>query len=72
MADRDRISPKGLTVILEEPLPNVSCHVRALNTNFDFLELVSERSASGSVEHFYSARIDVLELDSVRRSIGLD
>ena len=47
-------SPADLTRVLDEPIGNVSYHVRML-LDLDCVELVDTRQRRGAVEHFYRA-----------------
>jgi DNA-binding transcriptional ArsR family regulator len=47
-------SPSDLAVKLDEPLGNVSYHVKAL-AKLDAIELVGTKPVRGAVEHFYKA-----------------
>jgi len=46
------LSPKDLSVELQEPLSTVNYHVTEL-ANAGLLELTGERRVRGAVEHFY-------------------
>lgn len=52
MLDVGVISPNQLSQELDEPLGNVSYHVKAL-LDFDCVELVRTEPRRGAVEHFY-------------------
>ena len=53
----DRVtSPSELADELEEPLGNVSYHIRILREN-DAIELVKTAPVRGAIEHFYRAQI---------------
>jgi DNA-binding transcriptional ArsR family regulator len=54
---RDMVSPKGISDKLDEPLSNVSYHVRILK-ECGAIELVDTSPVRGSVEHFYSFTVD--------------
>jgi len=47
-------SPNELSEIIDERLPNVSYHVRALQ-DLDCIELVSTAQRRGAIEHYYRA-----------------
>jgi hypothetical protein len=47
-------SPSELAELIEEPLPNVSYHVRALH-DLECIELVGTAQRRGAVEHYYRA-----------------
>lgn len=49
-------SPNELANKIDEPLTNVSYHVRQL-FELGLLELVDQRPARGALEHFYRARV---------------
>lgn len=49
-------SPNELAKRLQEPLTNVSYHVRQLN-ELGLLELVATEPRRGALEHFYRARV---------------
>lgn len=51
-------SPKEIADELDETLPNVSYHVRALE-DLGLIELVEEEPVRGSVAHFYRAEQDI-------------
>jgi DNA-binding transcriptional ArsR family regulator len=52
--NEDASSPSDLAVKLNEPLGNVSYHVKAL-AKLDAIELVGTKPVRGAVEHFYRA-----------------
>jgi DNA-binding transcriptional ArsR family regulator len=53
----DRVtSPSELADELDEPLGNVSYHIRILREN-DAIELVKTAPVRGAIEHFYRARV---------------
>jgi DNA-binding transcriptional ArsR family regulator len=52
VVDEGVASPRQIADALDEPLGNVSYHVRILREN-DALELVDTRPVRGAVEHFY-------------------
>jgi DNA-binding transcriptional ArsR family regulator len=55
--EKGPLSPKQLSVLLAEPLGNVSYHTKVL-LDCDCIELVSTQPRRGAVEHFYRARPD--------------
>jgi DNA-binding transcriptional ArsR family regulator len=68
MQDGQPISPRELATNLEQPLSNVSYHVRVL-VDCGVLELVRTKQVRGSMKHFYRAK---LETDWARFVLGLD
>jgi DNA-binding transcriptional ArsR family regulator len=54
LVERGPASPKQIACALEEPLGNVSYHVKMLR-EFDCVELVETRQRRGAIEHFYRA-----------------
>jgi DNA-binding transcriptional ArsR family regulator len=58
MDGEEMISPRELADQLEEPLSNISYHVRVLN-EYGAVEQVGEAPARGSLQHFY--RMDIEE-----------
>jgi DNA-binding transcriptional ArsR family regulator len=54
LVERGSASPKQIAGALEEPLGNVSYHVKMLR-EFDCVELVDTRQRRGAIEHFYRA-----------------
>ncbi|HEY2717956.1 MAG TPA: helix-turn-helix domain-containing protein [Solirubrobacterales bacterium] len=57
MDDRDAISPRELSQMLDEPLSNVSYHVRVL-VDCSAVTLVDTQPVRGSMQHFYCSSID--------------
>jgi DNA-binding transcriptional ArsR family regulator len=57
MADGEAISPRHLSDTLQEPLSNVSYHVRVL-AECAVITLVGTKPARGSVQHFYRSAVD--------------
>jgi DNA-binding transcriptional ArsR family regulator len=57
LADREA-SPIELAKEMDDPLPNVSYHVRALH-KLGALALVRQRQVRGAVEHTYSATVRI-------------
>jgi DNA-binding transcriptional ArsR family regulator len=68
LAARETSSPRELAEALEQPLSNVSYHVRVL-ADCAAVTLVKTRPVRGSVQHFYRAAVEapwarqVLELE---------
>jgi DNA-binding transcriptional ArsR family regulator len=54
LVERGPASPKQIADTLQEPLGNVSYHVKMLR-EFDCVELVDTRQRRGAIEHFYRA-----------------
>jgi DNA-binding transcriptional ArsR family regulator len=54
LSNHGTASPADLSRLLEEPIGNVSYHVRML-LDLDCVELVDTRQRRGAVEHFYRA-----------------
>jgi DNA-binding transcriptional ArsR family regulator len=57
MAAHDPISPREIADELRQPLSNVSYHVRVL-AGCGAVALVDTAPVRGSMQHFYSSRID--------------
>jgi DNA-binding transcriptional ArsR family regulator len=57
MADGEAISPRQLSDRLQQPLSNVSYHVRVLAERA-VINLVRTTPARGSVQHFYRSAVD--------------
>jgi DNA-binding transcriptional ArsR family regulator len=57
MASEEAISPRELSVLLEQPLSNVSYHVRVL-ADCDAVCLVRTIPVRGSMQHFYRTAVD--------------
>jgi DNA-binding transcriptional ArsR family regulator len=68
MADEKAISPRELASALQQPLSNVSYHVRVLAECAAVL-LVSTKPVRGSMQHFYRTAI---EAPWARQVLGLD
>lgn len=68
MQDGQPISPRELATNLEQPLSNISYHVRVL-VDCGVLKLVRTKQVRGSMQHFYQA---TLETDWARFALGLD
>jgi DNA-binding transcriptional ArsR family regulator len=65
------MSPRGVSVVLRQPLSNVSYHVRVL-AECEAITLVSTRPARGSMQHFYRPSPKFLGLPWVAGVLGLD
>jgi DNA-binding transcriptional ArsR family regulator len=57
MAAGEAVSPRELSDRLQEPLSNVSYHVRVLAEGA-VINLVRTKPARGSVQHFYRSAVD--------------
>ncbi|HEX6601302.1 MAG TPA: helix-turn-helix domain-containing protein [Solirubrobacterales bacterium] len=57
LADGEATSPRELSDTLQEPLSNVSYHVRVLAERA-VITLVGTRPTRGSVQHFYRSAVD--------------
>lgn len=57
IVEQDRLSPRQISDELREPLSNVSYHVRVL-ADCGTVALVGTTPVRGSMQHFYSPRID--------------
>src|ERR1700761_1295723 len=57
MAAHDPVSPRQISDELHQPLSNVSYHVRVL-ADCGAVSLVDTAPVRGSMQHFYSSRID--------------
>jgi DNA-binding transcriptional ArsR family regulator len=68
MADKEAISPREVATILDQPLSNVSYHVRVL-AECAAIALVRTKAVRGSMQHFYSME---LEAPWARQVLGLD
>jgi DNA-binding transcriptional ArsR family regulator len=68
MADEKTISPRALATALEEPLSNVSYHVRVL-AECAAVSLVDTKPVRGSMQHFYCSTV---EAPWARQVLGLD
>jgi DNA-binding transcriptional ArsR family regulator len=68
MAARDAVSPRELALILDQPLSNVSYHVRVL-ADCAAVTLVTTKPARGSLQHFYRV---ALEAPWARQVLGLE
>jgi DNA-binding transcriptional ArsR family regulator len=57
MASEETISPRQLAILLDQPLSNVSYHVRVL-ADCDAVALVRTVPVRGSMQHFYRTAIE--------------
>lgn len=57
MADGRTTSPRELSVVLRQPLSNVSYHVRVL-VACAAVTLIETKPARGSIQHFYRSAVD--------------
>lgn len=68
MAAEEAISPRQLSQLLEQPLSNVSYHVRVL-ADCNAVILVHTIPVRGSMQHFYRTAVDA---PWAREILGLD
>lgn len=68
MAGEEAISPREIATALQQPLSNVSYHVRVL-ADCAAVTLVSTKPVRGSMQHFYRATV---EAPWARQVLGLD
>jgi DNA-binding transcriptional ArsR family regulator len=68
MAGEEAISPREIANALEQPLSNVSYHVRVL-ADCAAVSLVGTKPVRGSMQHFYRTAI---EAPWARQVLGLD
>jgi DNA-binding transcriptional ArsR family regulator len=68
MATEDAISPREIASALDQPLSNVSYHVRVL-ADCSAIALVDTKPVRGSMQHFYRTAI---EAPWARQVLGLD
>jgi DNA-binding transcriptional ArsR family regulator len=68
MASEKAISPREIATALNQPLSNVSYHVRVL-ADCAAVSLVKTKPVRGSMQHFYCAAI---EAPWARQVLGLD
>ena len=68
MAAEEAISPRQLSQLLEQPLSNVSYHVRVL-ADCNAVTLVHTIPVRGSMQHFYRSAVDA---PWAREILGLD
>lgn len=57
MADGRTTSPRELSVVLRQPLSNVSYHVRVMAA-CAAVTLIETKPARGSIQHFYRSAVD--------------
>ena len=57
MADEEAISPREIAAALDQPLSNVSYHVRVL-AECTAITLVKTKPVRGSMQHFYCTAIE--------------
>jgi DNA-binding transcriptional ArsR family regulator len=57
LANEKELSPSQLSDLLDEPLSNVSYHVRILAKS-GAVKLVDTQPVRGSIQHFYAMTID--------------
>jgi DNA-binding transcriptional ArsR family regulator len=57
MVDEEAISPREIATLLDQPLSNVSYHVRVL-ADCAAISLVNTKPVRGSMQHFYRAKIE--------------
>jgi DNA-binding transcriptional ArsR family regulator len=67
MAGEEAISPREIASALDQPLSNVSYHVRVL-ADCNAIALVDTKPVRGSMQHFYRAAI---EAPWARQVLGL-
>jgi DNA-binding transcriptional ArsR family regulator len=68
MVDEEAISPREVAATLNQPLSNVSYHVRVL-ADCGAIALVGTKAVRGSMQHFYRAAVDA---PWARQVLGLD
>jgi DNA-binding transcriptional ArsR family regulator len=68
MPSEEAVSPRELSTALDQPLSNVSYHVRVL-AECAAVTLVRTKPVRGSMQHFYRATV---EEPWARRVLGLD
>ncbi len=68
MASEEAISPREIASSLDQPLSNVSYHVRVL-ADCSAIALVDTKPVRGSMQHFYRTAI---EAPWARQVLGLD
>lgn len=68
MAEEEPISPRQLAAALDQPLSNVSYHVRVL-ADCAAVTLVKTKPVRGSMQHFYCGAV---EEPWARQVLGLD
>jgi DNA-binding transcriptional ArsR family regulator len=67
MVDEEAISPRDVAATLQQPLSNVSYHVRVL-ADCGAIALVGTKAVRGSMQHFYRGAI---EAPWARQVLGL-
>ena len=67
MAGKEQISPRQLASSLQQPLSNVSYHVRVL-ADCAAISLVATQAVRGSMQHFYRGAV---EAPWARQVLGL-
>ena len=67
MADGKPVSPRELSEALDQPLSNVSYHVRVL-VQSKALKLVRTKPTRGSIQHFYRS---IVQAPWARQVLGL-
>lgn len=67
MAAAESLSPRELSLALQQPLSNVSYHVRVL-ADHGAVTLVETKPVRGSVQHFYRCTV---ESPWARQALGL-
>lgn len=65
------VSPREVSGVLQQPLSNVSYHVRVL-ADCEAITLVSTKPVRGSVQHFYRPSARFVGLPWVASVLGLD
>jgi DNA-binding transcriptional ArsR family regulator len=68
MAGTQEISPRELSALLDQPLSNVSYHVRVL-ADCAAVTLVATKPVRGSVQHFYRSAV---KAPWARQVLGLE
>jgi len=68
MVDREATSPREMATALDQPLSNISYHVRVL-AECAAISLISTKPVRGSMQHFYGLAI---EAAWARQVLGLD
>ncbi len=68
MADEEAISPREIATALQQPLSNISYHVRVL-ADCAAISLVGTKPVRGSMQHFYRTTV---EAPWAREVLGLD
>ncbi len=69
--DDTPISPREVSGVLQQPLSNVSYHVRVL-ADCEAITLVATRPVRGSMQHFYRPSAKFIGLPWVASVLGLD